>query len=404
MKPILFSGLVVLASLLFSCNKEKKDDELPVDKKVFYSVNQFSMGADLSYVNQILDHGGTYKDSGEIRNPYRIFKSNGANMVRLRLWHNPTWTKDVYGELGTQLYNDLKDVEKSIAAAKAEGMAVLLDLHYSDTWADPEKQVPPVAWKDIKELDVLKDSVYQYTKTVMTYLKSKNLFPEMIQIGNEINCGMMITGTTTGFPQLNCCDGLWLSLGEVINSGIQAVRDVSSDMSSKPQILLHVADPKNLSWWFGNIISKGKVTDFDIIGFSYYPLWHTEIAYANLPALVSNLKTQFDRKIMILETAYPWSTSGADQYNNMMGSQAQVGSFEFTKDGQKAFLIDLTQKMITAGACGIVYWEPAWITSQMKDLWGTGSSWENCTLFDFEGNSLPSFSYMTCPYSFPNKK
>jgi len=118
------------------------------------------MGADLSYVNQILDHGGIYKDSGEIRDPYRIFRENGTNLVRLRLWHNPVWTKEVYGDQGTQLYNDLADVEKSIEAAKTQGMAVLLDFHYSDTWADPGKQIPPAAWKNIRDLDVLRDSVY----------------------------------------------------------------------------------------------------------------------------------------------------------------------------------------------------------------------------------------------------
>jgi arabinogalactan endo-1,4-beta-galactosidase len=213
---------------------------------------------------------------------------------------------------------------------------------------------------------------------------------------------MMITETQTGFPQLNCCNGHWTELGEIINAGISAVRDAGSDIQPKPLVVLHVADPKNLVWWFGNIIREGKVTDFDVIGFSYYPLWHTEVAYNNLAALVSEVRNHFDKKIMILETAYPWTTEGSDNYTNRFGSQAQVGSFSYTQDGQKAFLIDLTQKMITAGAIGIVYWEPAWISSQMKDLWGTGSSWENSTLFDFKGNVLPSFAYMTYPYKFIN--
>ena len=101
-----------------------------------------------------------------------------------------------------------------------------------------------------------------------------------------------------------------------------------------------------------------------------------------------------------METAYPWTTENADEYNNLFGSQPQVGEYSYTKEGQRAFMIDFTQKMIHAGVSGIVYWEPAWITSEMKDLWGTGSSWDNSTLFDFEGNALPSFAYMTFPYSF----
>jgi arabinogalactan endo-1,4-beta-galactosidase len=399
--PIIF--FIALVFFGFSCSKDHKNDESEVDEKVFYTTDQFCMGADLSYVNQILDHEGVYKDSGAIRDPYRIFKEYGTNLVRLRLWHNPLWTKEIYGEQGTQLYNDLYDVERSIAAAKSNGMAVLLDIHYSDTWADPAKQNPPSAWKNIQDLSVLKDSVYQYTSKLLTVLKSKSLFPEMIQIGNEINCGMMITQTETGFPLLNCCDDHWTELGEVLNAAIKAVRDASSDLSPKPLVMLHVADPKNVEWWFDNIINEGKVTDFDVVGFSYYPLWHTSISYDNLLSVISGFKTRYNRKVMILETAYPWTKDGADTYQNAFIDKDPLGSFAFTPEGQKAFLLDLTQKVISAGANGVIYWEPAWITSQTKDLWNTGSSWENCAFFDFSGNASPAMEYMTYSYKFPAK-
>ncbi len=395
--------LVLILIILYSCSQEKKNDEPDADQKIFYTTDQFCMGADLSYVNQIIDHGGIYKDSGEIRDPYRIFRENGTNLVRLRLWHNPVWTKEVYGDQGTQLYNDLVDVEKSIEAAKNQGMAVLLDFHYSDTWADPGKQIPPAAWKNIRDLDVLRDSVYQYTSKVLIYLKSKNLFPEMVQIGNEINCGMLITQTEGDFPLLNCCNEHWSELGMVLNAGISAIRDVSSDLSFKPLVMLHVADPKNVEWWFDNIMDKGKVTDFDVVGFSYYPLWHITVSYDDLTAVVSGFKNRYNRKVMILETAYPWTKNGADTYQNAFIDKDQVGSFAFTPEGQKAFMIDLTQKIIAAGASGIVYWEPAWITSQTRDLWNTGSSWENCTFFDFNGNASPVMEYMTYDYKFPSE-
>jgi arabinogalactan endo-1,4-beta-galactosidase len=103
---------------------------------------------------------------------------------------------------------------------------------------------------------------------------------------------------------------------------------------------------------------------------------------------------------MIMEIAYPWTTENNDNYNNIFGTQAQLAGFPFTIEGQSEFLIDFTQKMIKSGVSGIVYWEPAWISSDLKDLWGAGSSWENSTLFDFEGNALPSFKYMTYRYSF----
>jgi arabinogalactan endo-1,4-beta-galactosidase len=103
-------------------------------------ISEFYFGADLSYVNQILDFNGVYKEGGKLANPYSIFKNHGANLVRLRLWNDPTWTKEIYGPGGKQLYNDLRDVARGIKASREQGLEVLLDFHYSDTWADPGKQ------------------------------------------------------------------------------------------------------------------------------------------------------------------------------------------------------------------------------------------------------------------------
>ncbi len=391
----------IIAIVLVSCNRKENNDSGAGENKIFYTTDQFVMGADLSFANQIEDHGGVYKDSGMVRDPYQIFKNHGTNVVRLRLWHTPTWTKEVYGSAGTQLYSDIHDVEKSIRRAKDLGMEVCLDFHYSDTWADPGNQIPPEAWKNITDLNVLKDSVYQYTYKTLSYLNSKSLMPEMVQIGNEINCGMLITDTLQGFPKLNSCNGYWKNLGDVINEGIQAVRDVSNQSVIHPKVLLHVADPKNVDWWFDNIMSTGMVSDFDVIGFSYYPLWHTAISYYNITVTVADLVKKYHKKVMILETAYPWTKENADNYANQFSNQPPVSGFPFTIDGQKNFLLDLTQQMINVGLSGIIYWEPDWITSQMKDPWGTGSSWENCTFFDFEGNTLSSIDYMTYPYVFP---
>jgi arabinogalactan endo-1,4-beta-galactosidase len=358
----------------------------------------FYFGADLSYVNQILDHGGVYKDDGEVRNPYQIFKDHGTNLVRLRLWHDPEWTKDVYTPKGTVEYNGLQDVSKAIQLSKEQGMQVLLDFHYSDAWADPGKQEIPKAWLNIRDLAVLKDSVYQYTFKTINYLKGKNLLPDLIQVGNEINCGMFITAAPAGFPTCNSCNGQWQQLGDVLNSAIAAVKDATSASTVKPKILLHVADPKNVQWWFDNIRDNGKVTAYDIIGFSYYPLWHTTISPQQLQATVSGLKTRYQKPLMILETGYPWSTQNADSYNNIFGSQTPVNGYPFSKEGQLEMMKFITQSVVSGGGIGVVYWEPAWITSQTRDLWGQGSSWDNTTFFDFEGNTLPSIDYTKHAY------
>jgi arabinogalactan endo-1,4-beta-galactosidase len=358
----------------------------------------FYFGADLSFVNQILDHHGVYKVNGSVKDPYAIFRENGTNLVRLRLWHNPVWTKEVYGVEGTQMYNDLQDVERAIASAKKQHMAVLLDFHYSDTWADPKEQSVPKAWQNIRELTVLRDSVYNYTHHTLTYLNAKGLLPEWVQIGNETNCGMLYSSAPQGFPPCNVCEGNWANAGVVFNAGIKAVRDVTAVTKIKTKILLHVADPKNVKWWFDNIKSQALVTDFDMIGFSYYPLWHTSVPLDNISDRISAFKARFKKDIVILETAYPWTSSGVDTYNNQFGNQTPVPGFPFSEQGQFEFLQKLTQEVKAGGGKGVIYWEPAWISSEIKDPWGTGSSWENCTFFNFTGEKNKGIEYMKAQY------
>jgi arabinogalactan endo-1,4-beta-galactosidase len=375
-----------------SCVDDKIEEPLPEEPVP----GDFYFGADLSYVNQILDHGGVYQDGGVVKNPYKIFKDHGANIIRLRLWHNPVWTKEVYGASGTQLYNDLADVAKSIASAKEQGLKVLLDFHYSDSWADPGKQEIPAAWKDITDINVLKDSVYNYTRRVFQFLEAKDLLPELVQIGNETNCGMLFSNAASGFPACNVCNGEWQRMGIVVNSAIKAVKDVTATSDIKTKIILHVADPKNVDWWFSNMmdVAKGNVKDFDIIGFSYYPLWHTTVTVDQVSNNVSSFKNKFDKAVMILETAYPWTGASDDNYNNLFGSQAPVSGYPYSPQGQYDLMVKISQEVKDGGGIGLVYWEPAWISSQMKDLWGTGSSWENNTFFDFDGNTIKGIDFM----------
>lgn len=398
-----------IVPLLFSfCMEGCREPDDPGDpgdtlQKVFYSIDKFCMGNDLSVVNQVEEHGGSFADSGVAGDPYTILKSHGANLVRLRLWHHPQWTKEIYGASGTKLYNDLADVEAGIMRAKQNSMEVCLDFHYSDTWADAGTQEVPEAWAGITNLEVLKDSVYTYTFKVLNHLRAKDLLPYMVQLGNEINCGICYTGTQAGFPNLNCCNGHWAETGEVINSAIRAVRDASAGESRKVMVALHIADPATAEWFFDKIITDGAVSDFDVIGYSYYPLWHTSVKLTNISYVTGRLREKFGKKVMILETAYPWTPDGNDNYTNLFGGQAAIPGYPYTTEGQSSLMKALTQEVIDGGGAGIVYWEPAWITSQMKDLWGTGSSWENNTFFDFSGNALPVINYMSYPYKFPAK-
>jgi arabinogalactan endo-1,4-beta-galactosidase len=386
--------VAVYASLLLIAAGCQTDQSTPsTDSPEFY------FGADLSYVNQILDGGGVYKDEGEIRSPYRIFKDHGSNLVRLRLWHNPAWTKEVYGAEGTQLYNDLYDVEKSIRLSKEQGLNVLLDFHYSDMWADPGRQEIPKAWLQITTMDVLKDSVYNYTFKTLTYLNSRGLLPEFVQIGNETNCGMMYSNAPNAFPALKGCDGHWQRLGEVVNAAIKAVRDVTENSTIKTKIIIHVADPKNVEYYFDNLTGTGRVTDFDILGVSFYPIWHTTVKVDQLSNSVASFKNKYAKEVMILETAYPFTSEANDSYNNLWGSETPIEGYPYTIDGQLAMMKKITQEVKDGGGVGVIYWEPAWISSPAKDLWGTGSSWENNTFFDFQGNVIPSIDFMEAVYT-----
>jgi len=384
MRPVTIISLII--SLIFIGCKPSTDDQLTNDR-VFYSHDQFSMGADLSYVNQILDRGGIYKDSANIMDPYAIFSKYGANTIRFRLWHNPTWTRTVYDPPLINMYNDFHDVKRGILEARALGMAVCLDFHYSDTWADPGKQVTPAAWIGLS-LAVLRDSIYNYTLKTLDMLEAAGAMPEYVQAGNEINPGFVLPN---GNRWDNTADFIFL-----LNGAIKAIRDASVSSAIKPRIIIHIAQPENVYAWFDGLAAKG-LTDYDIIGFSYYYMW-SGIAIENISTYVSLLKSKFNKDIMIMETIYPWTTQNADNYSNIVDSGKLEPEFPATAEGQYNYMHALTAEVVEGGGKGIFSWEPAWITSPAKDLWGTGSSWDCNTFFDFSGSTLKVMQFMSDSY------
>lgn len=380
---------LIVCSLIVSCKPSPGNGNGDPDKRVFYTHDKFSMGADLSYVNQILDHGGIFGDSGKIADPYVIFRKYGANTVRLRLWNNPEWSKTTYDPPAENMYNDFDDVRRASFAAKSQGMAVSLDFHYSDTWADPAKQVTPDAWQGLT-LELLHDSLYNYTLKTLDKLEASGLMPEYVQVGNEINPGFLL-------PQGN----RWNKKADfiyLINGAIKAVRDASVSSAIKPKIIVHVAQPENVLPWFNGMAAAG-LTDYDIVGLSYYYIWST-VPIDSLSNYIADIKKETGKEVMVVETAYPWTVDNADSYNNIMAVDKLTGTFPASQEGQFNYLVKLTQEIIDGGGTGIHYWEPAWITSNLNDRWGTGSSWDCNTLFDFAGNVIKGMDYMTYPFKF----
>ncbi len=327
-----FILLMFLFPVLASCQQEPVDEpKVPSEPALPYAWNKFSMGVDLSYVNEIEDYGGVYRDSGKVSDPFVIMKNHGANTVRVRLWHNPAWIGEI---TGGKLYSDLFDVEKTILHAKNAGMAVSLDIHYSDIWADPDHQETPAAWQGLP-LATLKDSVYNYTIKVLKYLESKNLTPEMVQVGNETNPGML-------FPAGQIMNNDYVAFGNLLNAGIKAVRDFSSTAALKPKIILHVAQLQNAGWWIDGVVNKGKVTDFDILGISHYAKWSTVSRMDVITNTIRDIRTKYGKQVMVVETAYPWTGSDADTYKNIIGQADSVAGYPITPEGQLTYLQDLT--------------------------------------------------------------
>lgn len=388
------SLLMALLVLGLGCNKatDKDKDNSDPDETIIeppYSTDEFVMGADLSYLNQILDKNGEY-DGG--KDPYQIFKDNGTNLVRLRLWNKPSWIREVYQNEDEKLYSSLDDVISACKRVDELEMDVCLDFHYSDNWADPGKQIAPEAWKNL-ELNDLIDSVYSYTFQSLSRIKDAGIIPAFIQVGNEINAGMI-------HPLGHFETNEWENLGLLLNSGIRAIRDLY-DEAEQPRVIIHIAQPENVRWFFNNVSIAGGVSDFDIIGISYYPKW-SSVSMTELEGFIRTARNDFQKDVMIMETAFPWTNHSVDRYSNIFSGEEAAEGYDISPQGQLNFMKDMCQKVIDGGGIGVVYWEPGWISSDMKTQWGQGSAWENCSFFNFNSNNspLPVFDYQTFQYNF----
>ena len=328
-------------------------------------------GVDLSYVNELEDCGAVYRYEGEVADPYAIFAGKGANLVRLRLWHTPDWTE----------YSTLPDVTRSIRRAKQHDMAVLLDFHYSDDWADPGNQIIPAAWRTAKTTEELAQRLYDYTYETLMTLDEQGLLPEYVQVGNEINTEMLLTEEIAEHTPIN-----WERNVVLLNAGISAVRQVSDDSGKTIGLMLHVAQPENVGPWVDAAAEAG-ILDFDIIGVSYYAKW-SKMPFNLVEEAIRRLHHRYGKDVVVVETAYPWTLRYNDQAHNILGADSLIDGYPATQDGQRRLLIDLTSAVLRGGGLGVVYWEPAWVSSGCKTRWGQGSHWENASLFDFRHVNL----------------
>lgn len=337
-------------------------------------------GVDLSYVNEMEDCGATYSDSEGRTDPYKILAAAGANVVRLRLWHSPQWTD----------YSDLPDVIKSIKRANGVGMRVLLDFHFSDDWADPSKQIIPSAWAKLGDDQKIADELAHYVAATLETLYQNDALPEYVQIGNETNSEMLRDEEAVEGAPIN-----WERNAKFLNAGLGSVEAFNRLHGTDVKTMLHIAQPENVEPWFDDARKSG-VVHFDIIGVSYYEKW-SSVPLASIGKFVSLARQKYGKDVVVVETSYPWTLSSNDKANNLLGEDSLTAGYSASRAGQQRYLIDLQSAIVANGGLGLVYWEPAWVSTKCATRWGEGSHWENATLFNFEGQLLPGADFLRTP-------
>lgn len=346
----------------------------------------FIKGADVSIMPELERNGTKFYDNGIEQDGLTILKNHGVNWIRVRIWNNPY----VVGPEGVGGGNtdEAKAIEMA-KRAKALGMKVLVDFHYSDFWVDPGQQKKPDAWKNDSG-DKLVDDVYAYTAKVMQDFNVQGVTPDMVQVGNELNNGML-------WPEAQLTEDNpngYKFLAKLLNAGLQAVHDNDKDNKVKTMIHLAGVDVNLYHTFFDNLIVKNKVNDFDIIGMSFYPFWHGTMD--DLKNTMNDVSTKYNKDVIAVETAFGYTLEDADfEKNNFGTNEEKVGGYKATVQGQATGLRDVMATVASVNdnrGLGIFYWAPDWVINE-KVGWksnGGGNGWDNLTLFDTKGNALES--------------
>jgi arabinogalactan endo-1,4-beta-galactosidase len=361
-KYISVLGLFVLLGMVFSCSSSDTSEAPVVDPPV--EADTFIRGADISFLPEIESAGVILYNNAKAEGMLTTLKNAGCNTIRIRLWKNP-----VGGHSG------IDEVKTLAQKAKSAGMKVWLTVHYSDTWADPAVQTTPAEWKNLSFAD-LKAAVASYTTTILTEIN-----PDIIQIGNEINTGLL-------WPQ-----------GHLINQEAQCIdllKTMSTTIRSKApstKIMIHYAgvSATDTNWFF----TKVKSVDYDYIGLSYYPIWHGK-DLATIKTTIDALGKNFSKKVLIAETAYPFTLGFNDWTNNIVGLDSQlVSGYPATAEGQKNFVLAIKDlvKSSTYGQ-GFAYWGGEWVSFKGNQA-TNGSTFENQAFYDFSNKALPVLQAFT---------
>lgn len=397
----------------------EEDEPLDADiyvEKVKGLGDDFISGVDVSSYVAEKNSGVKYYDfdGNELDDQgfFYFLASCGVNYVRIRVWNDPTDGNGNYYGGGNC---DIEVARRIGSLATAAGMKVLIDFHYSDFWADPGKQTAPKSMKNLS-LDEKAEAIENFTRSSLDSLLAAGVDVGMVQIGNETNNG--VAGEKN-----------WDGMAKIFSAGSSAVRAVSAESGKDILVAVHFTNPEKSGRYASYAKSLNSYgVDYDVFASSYYPYWHGTLE--NLTAVLNDVATTYDKKVMVAETSYLHTWEDGDGHGNTeyQGKSGDVYNFDVSVQGQANSVRSVVNAVASAkNGIGVFYWEPAWIPVQVydrnadnadeilagnKEIWETyGSGWassfagdydkdagtwyggsavDNEGWFDFEGHPLAS--------------
>lgn len=367
--------------------------------------DDFIRGMDVSSVIAQEESGVVYyNEQGEQEDLFRILADAGVNYIRVRVWNDP------YDQNGNGYGGGNSDVTKAAeigARAAQNGMKLLVDFHYSDLWADPEKQIAPKAWAHMNE-EEKQQALYEFTKESLQTMIDAGGQIGMVQIGNEINYGM-------------AGEEKWEHIIPLLKQGSRAVREIAEKEELDIKIAVHFTDidDHDQTVFYAKTLADTGL-DYDIFGVSYYPYWHGTMKH--MATVLKDIRNSYGKETVVLETAYCYTLEDGDGFANSIGGEELVDGYTASVQSQASCVRDVMAAAASAEALGVFYWEGAWIPvgtpkqlEQNQKLWerygsgwassyaGTydkkdarknygGCAWDNQAMFDASGHPLASLN------------
>jgi arabinogalactan endo-1,4-beta-galactosidase len=336
-----------------------------------WAQNHFLAGADFSDLAFFESQGVTYKDGGQVQDGIQILKNHGINCVRLRLFTSSA------AQAAADPYNYGNNAAYTVPLAvrvKKAGLLLLLDFHYSDTWADPGHQATPAAWTNF-DLAQLVQQMREYNSNTIATFAAAGAMPDYVQVGNEITSGMLWP-----FGEVSGNGGAqWSQLGQLMNAAIRGIQDASG--ARMPRIIVHIdrgGDWAGTMWFFDNL--NAVSVPFDIIGESYYPFFQG--SPASLSNCLNNAVARYGKPVVVAEDAFPWTNAcPANWTNSLFGfSPTEAGQVNFM-----AALAGIVEGLTNQLGAGFFSWGAEYQAANGVNEAGYNTS----SFFDFNGNVLP---------------